>query len=96
MCCSKSKAKTYLDKLPHPLAVFHYPQQRAFVYDRKTLKLIKAEVKFPKLTKSDYIRVIGGRIHLLAAAMIAEGREDWLQRKFDVTCLIINLGNYFL
>ena len=63
---------------PILLAVFHYPQQRAFVYDRSSLKLIKAEVKFPKLTKSDYIRVIGGRIHLLAAAMIAEGREDGL------------------
>ena len=97
VCCSKSKAKTYLDELPHPLAVFHYPQQRAFVYDRKTLKLIKAEVKFPKLTKSDYIRVIGGRIHLLAAAMIAEGRdENWLQWKFDVTLLFINLVNYIL
>ena len=57
-------------------AVFHYPQQRAFVYDRRTLKLLRADVKFPALTKSDYIRVIEGRIHLLAAAMVGEGRED--------------------
>ena len=57
-------------------AVFHYPQQRAFVYDRRTLKLLRADVKFPALTKSDYIRVIEGRIHLLAAAMVEEGREE--------------------
>ena len=56
--------------------MFHYPQQRAFVYDRRTLKLLRADVKFPALTKSDYIRVIEGRIHLLAAAMVGEGREE--------------------
>ena len=72
-----NQARTYLQKCsPNLFAVFHYPQQRAFVYDRRTLKLIRADVKFPKLTKSDYIRVIGGRIHLLAAAMIEEGREE--------------------
>ena len=75
--------------MPHFPAVFHYPQQRASVYDRRTLKLIKADVKFPKLTKSDYIRVIGGRIHLLAAAMVEESRED-----DKLPCIKVeNMGN---
>ena len=60
------------------IPVFHYPHQKATVYDRSSLKLIKADAQFPKLTKSDYIKTIDGRIHLLSTAMIEEGRDGWM------------------
>ena len=56
--------------------MFHYPHQRATVYDRSSLKLIKADAQFPKLTQSDFIKTIDGRIHLLSTVMVTEGRED--------------------